>query len=448
MVYMDISVIVPVYNCKKFVGEAIECLQNQTMPNFEVIFIDDCSDDGTSVILERAVSLDVRFRYYRNEVRKGAAISRNKGIELSQGAYILCLDADDRYEADLLEQLISVAHENDADMVMLERNDFYGDNINSIKRDSTRFLDEKQLLAGQVFSVQDKPIDFFLRCQNGTCDRMIRKELLDKYQIRFQDLKNSNDVFYILVSTFAAKKIVHTKTFDSLYHRRVHNEPGRISNSRDPMCAFEALQEVFHFLKRENMWEIYCVYFWVFALDSLERQLFVCKDENRQKEVYQYIVEEGLKKLGVEQDEQYDKLPLVFKKQYSRIFNTPYEEKCFLKTMSMVAVCELYGNRIKMLVERVGSDSVAFWGAGRTTDAYLHFYIQQKGSVSYIIDNDIQKQGIWIENVEVVAFENVQDKVDTVLISNRLYYDEIKKQIDEKNDKIKGLSFEEALYLE
>ncbi len=445
---MEISVIIPVYNCYKFVGEVIECLQNQTISDYEVIFIDDCSDDGTTAILENAVSQDMRFRYYRNEARIGAAGSRNKGIELSKGTYILCLDADDRYEADLLEQLISAAHENDADMVMLERNDFYGDNLKSLKRDSTRFGDEIQLLMGKAFSVQDKPIDFLLRCQNGTCDRMIRRELLDKHQIRFQNLKNSNDVFYILSSTFAAKKIVHTKTFDSLYHRRVHNEPGRISNSRDPMCAFWALEEVYRFLKRENIWESYCVYFWTFALDSLEKQLFVCKDNKRQKEVYQYIVEDGLRKLGVEQDEQYDKLPLAFRKQYSRFLTMPYEEKCFCKTMSMAAICELYGNRIRTFVDGIGNDRVAFWGVGRSTDTYLHSYIQQGGRASYIIDNDIRKQGMFIENVGVVAFENVQDTVDTVLLSNRLYYDEIKRQIVEKNDKIKVLSFEEALYLE
>lgn len=445
---MKISVIVPVFNCEKFISESIECLQYQTLTDYEVIFIDDCSTDSTVQKLEEAVKLDSRFRYYRNETRRGAAFSRNRGIDLSVGSYILCLDADDRYEKDMLEQLINVAYEYDADMVMLERNDFYANDLNSLYRKSVMFLDEIQLLGGAVFSVCDKSIDFLLRCQNGTCDRMIRKELLDKYHIRFQNLKNSNDVFYILASTFATEKIVHTKTFDSLYHRRMHNEPGRISNSRDPMCAFLALEEVYHFLKREKMWEKYCIYFWIFALDSLEKQLFCCKDEERQKEVYQFITQYGLNRLGIEQDEYYKNLPQEFQNQYCRFRKQSYEEKCFYKTMSMEAVCEMYGNRIQMLVDRLCNQRVAFWGVGRTTDAYIGSFRKRGGISLYVIDNDVKKHGKAVVGVEIASFEEIWDKIDTILVSNRLYYNDIKEQVTKKNGKIKVLSFEEVLFLE
>lgn len=82
---------------------------------------------------------------------------------------------------------------------------------------------------------------------------MIRKLILDKYQIWFQNLPSSNDVFYTLFSTFAAERIVHTKEFVNLFYRRIHNEPQWISSSGDPMFAYEALLAVHDHLIKYNL---------------------------------------------------------------------------------------------------------------------------------------------------------------------------------------------------
>lgn len=443
---MKVSVIIPVYNCEKFIPELLECLHNQTMQDYEAIFVDDCSTDETPTMLEEAVSKDKRFHYYRNENRQGAANSRNSGIEVSHAPYILCLDADDRFEYDLLEQVTDAAYANDADMVMLERGDFNGFDASTIKRGRYLFKDEEQLFALNVFSLEDQPIDFLLRCENGTCDRMIRKELLDKYQIRFQNLKNSNDVFYTVFSTFCAKRIVHTNTKDNLYHRRVHSEPGRISNSRDPMCAIQALLQIHDTLIKYELWEKNCIYFWVFALDSLEKQLFVCKDENRQREVYDYLQNEGLELLGVENDKKYILLPQPLKEQYAKFKDWSYEEKCFQKSMTLEAMCKLYSYKLKNLAEKYRGKCFAFWGAGRLTSIFVNEYKNQGGSFKYIIDNDIKKHGMDLENTPIVSYEEVCNDIDVILVSNRRYYSAIETQIRSKSEIIEILSLEEIIY--
>lgn len=443
---MKVSVIIPVYNCEKFIPELLECLHNQTMQDYEAIFVDDCSTDETPAMLEEAVSRDKKFYYYKNEKRQGAANSRNKGIEISHAPYILCLDADDRFEYDLLEQVTEAAYANDADMVMLERSDFNGFDTSTIKRDRYLFKDEKQLFALKVFSLEDQPIDFLLRCENGTCDRMIRKELLDKYQIRFQSLNNSNDVFYIVFSTFCANRIVHTDTRDNLYHRRVHSEPGRISNWRDPMCAFQALLEIHNHLVKYNMWGKYCIYFWVFALDSLEKQLFVCKDVNRQREVYCYLQKEGLELLGIENNERYTLLPRPLREQYAKFKEWSFEEKCFQKSMMLEALCKLYFYKLKNLADIYKEKNFAFWGVGRLTEIFIDEYKKQGGKINYIIDNDIKKQGTEIKNIPIVAYEEVWDKVNVILVSNRRYYSAIEKQIRSKSEIIEILSLKESIY--
>lgn len=443
---MNVSVVVPVYNCEKFITDFVKCLRRQTHQEFEVIFVDDCSTDTTPQLLQEAVEKDDRFFYYRNPQRMGAARSRNRGIEVAKGTYILCLDADDVFENDLLEQLLSVAFKHDADVVMLEREDINGYDLNAIRREKHVFEDEKQLYKNKVFSVKDQPIDFLLRCKNATYDRMVRRELLDKYQIRFQSLKNSNDVFYILASTFCAEKIVHTNCCDNLYHRRIHSEPSRISNSRDPMCALQALQAVYNHLKMHDLWDTYCIYFWVFALDSLEKQLFVCKDEERQREVYQYMQKEGLFELGVKADKNYERLPEALQMQYERLAVLRFDEKCFCLSMVTEALCQIYSDKIKELVDRVGGKKNAIWGVGRITPVFIEAFEKQKGEISFVIDNDIHKQGKAVCGYPIVSYESVCDKIDIIFVSNRNYYDAIREQILAKRQNIEMISLEEVIY--
>lgn len=443
---MKLSVIIPVHNCEKFIGELLECLDAQTMPDYEVIFVDDCSSDRTLDMLCDVVAKESRYSYYRNEERKGAACSRNRGIEVSSAPYILCLDADDRFESDLFEQVTSVAYDNDADMVMLERNDFYGFDIGTIRRKRYMFADDKKLLEKKVFSLEEQPVDFFLRCENATYDRVVKRELLDKYQIRFQDLKNSNDVFYILFTTFCAERIVHTATFDNLYHRRVHAEHGRISNWRDPMYAYLALKEIYDKLMEYGKWEQYCVHFWMFALDSLEKQLLVCKDGNRQKEVYDFVQREGWYQLGVVVDKNYGRLPKAVQRQYSKFLEVPYEEKCFEKSMMLEALCEMYAERIASYCRSMGGKRVAFWGAGKFAPVFIAAYRKQGGLIDLVIDNDVNKQGGEIVDCPIASFEEASGRIDAVILSNRRYYNAISEQIVEKNQNIEIYSMEEILF--
>ena len=88
-----ISVILPAYNCEKFIGKAIQSVLQQTFIDFELIIINDGSTDKTEfAILEFA---DPRIVYQKNPENKGLIFSLNRGIELAQGKYIARMDADD-----------------------------------------------------------------------------------------------------------------------------------------------------------------------------------------------------------------------------------------------------------------------------------------------------------------------------------------------------------------
>lgn len=99
-----VSVIMPAYNAQRFIDQAISSVLAQTMTNWELIVIDDCSSDSSYEMALRQQEGDCRIRVLRNDSNCGVAKTRNRGIELAHGAYIAFLDSDDIWSPDKLEQ--------------------------------------------------------------------------------------------------------------------------------------------------------------------------------------------------------------------------------------------------------------------------------------------------------------------------------------------------------
>lgn len=88
------SVMMPAYNTGRYVAEAIESIQAQTYRNWELIFVDDGSDDYTPDIVKRYAVADKRIKYHRID-HGGRGVARIKCIELAAGEYIAVCDSDD-----------------------------------------------------------------------------------------------------------------------------------------------------------------------------------------------------------------------------------------------------------------------------------------------------------------------------------------------------------------
>lgn len=99
-----VSVIMPTYNCGKFIGETIESIQAQTYSNWELIIVDDCSTDDTTKVVGTYMEKDRRIHYHCLEVNSGAAVARTRAMELSRGAYMAFCDSDDLWMPEKLER--------------------------------------------------------------------------------------------------------------------------------------------------------------------------------------------------------------------------------------------------------------------------------------------------------------------------------------------------------
>lgn len=104
---VTISVIVPVYNVKDFVGECLDSLVNQTSSDFEAIIVDDGSTDESSSICKQYCNKFKNFFYYRKE-NGGLSTARNYGIEEASGDYLMFLDSDDYIDRETIRKYVEL----------------------------------------------------------------------------------------------------------------------------------------------------------------------------------------------------------------------------------------------------------------------------------------------------------------------------------------------------
>lgn len=133
-----VSVVMPAYNCEKYIGEAIQSVLLQNVP-LELIIIEDNSKDGTGKVIQSFLS-DERVTYIHNETNLGVAKSRNVGMNLAKGKYIAFLDADDYWTVEKLEKQVAFMEEKQAVLSSTGR----------------ELMDENGNLTGKIIGIKEK----------------------------------------------------------------------------------------------------------------------------------------------------------------------------------------------------------------------------------------------------------------------------------------------------
>lgn len=105
------SVVIPVYHCEKYLAEAVGSALGQTIPNVEVLLIDDCSPDGSGQAAKALAEQDSRVRYLCHGENMGSAAARNTGVQAARGEWVAFLDADDIWLPDKLEKQLAALEE-------------------------------------------------------------------------------------------------------------------------------------------------------------------------------------------------------------------------------------------------------------------------------------------------------------------------------------------------
>ena len=121
----DVSIIIPTYNVEKYIEQCLKSLFAQKYKNFEIICVDDGSDDQTVFIIKKYMRLNKRIRLYELPHCGKAGIMRNLGIEKAEGEYCLFLDGDDFFEPELVGDTLKRIREDKSDICLFDARLYY-----------------------------------------------------------------------------------------------------------------------------------------------------------------------------------------------------------------------------------------------------------------------------------------------------------------------------------
>lgn len=114
-----VSIIIPVYNVKKYLAECVKSAAEQTYGNTEILLVDDGSTDGSGELCDEFAKGDERIRVF-HKANGGLSDARNYGMDRAEGVFLYFLDSDDYMEAYAIETLVTKAIENQADVVLFD----------------------------------------------------------------------------------------------------------------------------------------------------------------------------------------------------------------------------------------------------------------------------------------------------------------------------------------
>jgi succinoglycan biosynthesis protein ExoO len=114
----SVSVVIPAYNAADFITDAYRSVVDQTIDDWELIFVNDGSRDDTLAIIESLATADQRIKVINLALNRGPARARNAAFAVARGDWIALLDADDRYSRDRLRVLTGAAKQTEADIVL------------------------------------------------------------------------------------------------------------------------------------------------------------------------------------------------------------------------------------------------------------------------------------------------------------------------------------------
>ncbi|MBR6403094.1 MAG: glycosyltransferase [Eubacterium sp.] len=200
-----VSVLIPAYNVEKYIEECLDSVLNQTMQDFEIVCVDDCSTDETLRILREYGERDDRIHVYIHDKNEGQSAGRNLALSKAVGEYVYMLDADDKLVPEALEELCNAASEDNLDLIGFETRNFADEEMfeNNARIKTITYRDTEVLNGREALTYCMDTETFSLSVPTF----MMRREYLNENSIRFVEGILHEDVGYILELIVRARRV-------------------------------------------------------------------------------------------------------------------------------------------------------------------------------------------------------------------------------------------------
>lgn len=240
-----ISVLVPCYNVEKFLVQCMDSIVNQTLRDIEIICINDGSTDSTLDILKSYADKDKRVLII-DKPNEGYGKSMNRGLDKATGKYIGIVESDDWIDADMFENLVAAADENDVDVV---KSNFY---------EYTTTDGEKNIL-NDIVPVHEAGRVIEPRLENGILwappsiwAAIYNREFLIKNNIRFLESPGASfqdTGFNFKVWLMANRAYLTTNAY---LHYRCDNVNSSVKSTAKVFCVCDEWDEIERYIAQEQ----------------------------------------------------------------------------------------------------------------------------------------------------------------------------------------------------
>ncbi len=242
---MRFSVVIPAYNCEKFIRRAMLSVINQTHPQVELIVINDGSPDNTDAVVRQVMEEYPDFPViYRKTENAGPSSARNRGIELATGDYICFLDSDDLYDTQLFARIAAI--EEPFDICYFGWKEIREDTQEVFSQYTDRFA----FLDAPISGLEAAKRKY--RCQLWlcNCNEVYRTEMLRQKGIRYPEgIYSGEDTCFIYSCLLSAKQVV---SLPENYFYNVYRENSLMhgSFSQRHMTELDALRYLKQYVRQ------------------------------------------------------------------------------------------------------------------------------------------------------------------------------------------------------
>lgn len=407
---IKVSVIVPIYNMEKYIEQCINSIRKQTLQEIEIICVNDGSTDRSEKILERLKSEDERIIIYRQN-NLGVAAARNAGIQLAKGEYLSILDADDYFEASMLEKAYMKVVENQADICIFRAKSDYNGRIQNMLWS----IRDEWIPRGHIFSPSDVADRLFSITPLWAWDKLYRRNLIQDNKIEFQNLRSTNDAKFVSIAYATAQRICICNDAFAI-HRVSRADSLSKTRNKSWKCFYEAMLSIETELRCRGLYELYLQAFRNWVLDFSVWNLNTVGIEVKEN-VNELIATEILPRYKI----------LEFPKEYY-LFSDAYDKAICISNGNYLEVYENIINEMYALCDGIVNESrVVIYGAGEwgrklvtriaTAKKNIKIYWVDKNWMSYT-DGDIPIQNP--EDIKNMCYDKIIVAIENKDISKEI----------------------------
>lgn len=434
------SVIIPVYNTAQYLDECLQSVLRQSQIDLEVIIIDDGSTDNSEEVLSSYEKTDARVSVFKQEnMKQGAA--RNNGLKHAIGEYIYYLDSDDSIDLDAMETCYYYAQKYDLDIVLFDArsfiegvmfDDFIPDSFDrrEVIKDRDRIYTGREFLNLYMYTNPDTV---------SPCLMYTSKKIIDKYNLSFCEGVCYEDEEYRFKIMLLAEKVMYIPRL--MYNRRYR--PGSTMTTEYTeeklynriVVIEQMLDDVQKYSYQEVNFELERQYIGmrVGGLLAECRHITDVKIKSLISFQVRKLMIDFFEKLKFEEDNINDML--FFYGQYRNILDVFGKEESITKEFN--SIYEKGKKILKKILEKLPLQDenviIGIYGTGIHTKILLNEYCSLVGGIKakiVYIDSNKESDKYIYNYSSVYNIRDIKDlQLDAIIISSRLYEDEIINQI-------------------